>query len=253
MLLKTFFIIIIILITLLIGPIWLAVTGQVQFGQNWQTADRHSIGIAPTAGQFKEAVVQLYEARAFNWRGLFAVHTWIAVKPYGATHYTNYQVIGWNAYHNRPIVDISSGAPDRLWFGHTPIIVKSLTGKKAEILITKIAKAAKSYPYAHTYQAWPGPNSNTFIAYILDQTPEFGAIMPANALGKDYVSLKIIITRLADKTGYRLSLWGVLGLIISNRQGVQLNLFGLTLGLSWQPWGVILPGLGLLPKPSNHE
>ncbi|ODN41589.1 DUF3750 domain-containing protein [Piscirickettsia litoralis] len=253
MLLKVISIVVIVLLVFLLGPLWLAVMGKVQFGQDWRTADRSSTGIAPKANRAKEAIVQVYEAKAFNWRGLFAVHTWISVKPQGADHYTNYQVIGWNAYHGRPIIDISSGAPDRMWFGHEPKVIKTILGKPAQAMIPKIEQAVKSYPYPKTYQAWPGPNSNTFIAYVLSHVPELGVAMPANALGKDYVPLRQMISQVPSKTGYRLSLLGVFGLAVSSQEGVQVNLLGLTLGLSWRPWGVIVPGVGLIPEVKDDH
>lgn len=47
---------------------------------DWRTASRDSAGIAPLPAETPEAVVQVYAARTFNWRGTFAVHTWVAVK-----------------------------------------------------------------------------------------------------------------------------------------------------------------------------
>ncbi len=42
---------------------------------DWRTAPRHSIGIAPDPATTPEAVVQVYATRAFGWRGAFGVHT----------------------------------------------------------------------------------------------------------------------------------------------------------------------------------
>ena len=39
--------------------------------------------------------MQVYAARTVGWRGVMAVHTWIAFKPRGAAEYTRYEVIGW--------------------------------------------------------------------------------------------------------------------------------------------------------------
>jgi cytosine/uracil/thiamine/allantoin permease len=36
------------------------------------------------------------------------------------------------------------------------------------------------------YNAWPGPNSNTFVATILAAVPEIGVTLPATAIGKDF-------------------------------------------------------------------
>ncbi len=50
---------------------------------DWRTASRESIGIAPDPATTPEAVVQVYAARAYGWRGAIGSHTWIAVKPEG--------------------------------------------------------------------------------------------------------------------------------------------------------------------------
>ena len=62
---------------LLAGPLLAVSCGDVSMGQDWRTADRSSAGIAPDPRNTPEAVVQVYAARAFNWRGALAVHTWV--------------------------------------------------------------------------------------------------------------------------------------------------------------------------------
>ncbi len=42
-----------------------------------------------------------------------------------------------------------------------------LRGEKAEAAIPKIRQAAADYPYRDSYRVWPGPNSNTFVSFIL--------------------------------------------------------------------------------------
>ena len=58
-------------------------------------ASREPVGLAPDPATTREAVVQVYAARTIGWRGMFGVHTWVAVKPAGAQDYTVYEVIGW--------------------------------------------------------------------------------------------------------------------------------------------------------------
>ena len=62
---------------------------------NWRTASRKPAGIAVDPTKYKEAVIEVYAADAFSWRGWFAVHTWIAVKPQNAAEYTVFEVVGW--------------------------------------------------------------------------------------------------------------------------------------------------------------
>src|SRR5207244_9101448 len=64
-------------------------------GVPWYEARRDSTGLAPEPAATPEAVVQVYAARAVSWRGVLAVHTWIAVKPTGADRYMRYEVLGF--------------------------------------------------------------------------------------------------------------------------------------------------------------
>ena len=43
------------------------------------------------------AIVQVYAAPTYGWRGYFAVHPWIIYKRRGETAYTRYDVVGWRA------------------------------------------------------------------------------------------------------------------------------------------------------------
>ncbi len=61
--------------------------------QDWRTADRSSMGIAPRPEDESDALVQIYAARAFRWRGYFAVHTWEATKEKNSASSSPYQVI----------------------------------------------------------------------------------------------------------------------------------------------------------------
>ena len=50
---------------------------------------------APDPSQHPEAVVQVYGADVWGFRGNFAIHTWVATKEKNASAYQIYQVIGW--------------------------------------------------------------------------------------------------------------------------------------------------------------
>src|SRR5438093_10435833 len=80
---------------LLILPV--LVSGCLPDGRNgvpWYEARRDPTGLAPNPATTPEAVIQVYAARAVSWRGVFSVHTWIAVKPTGAERYTRYEGLG---------------------------------------------------------------------------------------------------------------------------------------------------------------
>ena len=73
--------------------------------------------VAPDPEDHPGAVVQVYGADVWGFRGRFAIHTWIATKDRGASEYRNYQVIGWRLRRNGTAVSISEGDPARPWFG----------------------------------------------------------------------------------------------------------------------------------------
>jgi Protein of unknown function (DUF3750) len=115
--------------------------------KDWRTAHRSSVGLAPLPDQEPRAVVQVYAARAINWRGYFVVHSWIAVKPKDAGQYTTYHVMGFRIKRTGSAVVIEQEIPDRRWFGAEPMLIADLRGEKAEAAIPKIQAAAESYKY----------------------------------------------------------------------------------------------------------
>ena len=156
-------------------------------GANFWELERGPSGQAPDPATTPEAVVQVYAARTVGWRGLFAVHTWIAVKPSGAAAYTRYEVIGWGVDQGAPPLRVNRMGPDNYWFGARPDRLVDLRGEGVDALIHRVQAAVASYPYLSSYRTWPGPNSNTFTAWIGRQVPELRLELPPTAIGKGYL------------------------------------------------------------------
>ena len=209
---------------------------------DWRTASRESTGVAPDPATTCEAVVQVYVARAYSWRGWFGVHTWIATKPTGGLAFTVYQVVGWQVFHGGgPALVIGEGVPDRRWFGSEPKIIVDLRGQGVDDVIRRIDAAARSYPYADDYVLWPGPNSNTFTAYIGRQIPELILDLPPTAIGKDFLTNGSIFAASPSRTGYQVSLYGLLGVLAAVEEGLEINVLGLTFGVDPLDLAVKLP------------
>jgi len=225
------------LVLLLTGPALLAMSGSIPMGGSWQGADRSSAGLAPDPALTHEAVVQVYGARAFKWRGVFAAHTWIAAKDEGAAQYTLYQVTRWRGMQASP------GVADMHWFGNRPHVLGELRGTEASRAIERIEALVDDYPYRDLYRAWPGPNSNTFVAWITRQVPELQARLPSIALGKDYLS-GAGVAAAPSGTGLQVSAYGLLGVLVASREGLEINLLGLVLGFDPRRPGIKLPGIG---------
>ncbi len=213
---------------------------------DWRTASREPAGIAPDPASTPEAVVQVYVARAFSWRGYFGVHSWIAVKPSKALHFTVYEVIGWRHHRNQSVLSISRRPADARWFGAMPEIIADLRGAGVDAVIERIDRVARAYPYADAYTVWPGPNSNTFTAYVGRQVPELKLDLPPTAIGKDYLTNGTPFAKAPSGTGGQFSIFGLLGILIGAEEGLEINLLGLTFGIDPMDPALKLPFFGRL-------
>jgi hypothetical protein len=187
-----------------------------------------------------EAVVQVWGARTRGAKGIFGVHTWVAIKPEGAAEFTIYEVVGWRLRWSDSALVIRNRAPDS-WFGAPGELYAEKRGAGVEELIRRIDKAAHEYPFAKTYSLWPGPNSNTFTAWIARAVPELETDLPATAIGKDYIGSDLISSAPSGR-GFQFSLRGLLGVAASGVDGLELNILSLNFGVS--PSGIKLPLLG---------
>lgn len=234
-----------IVMVLLGGPGLAVATGAVDLNRSWATADRSPAGLVPDPANTPEAVVQVYAARAFSWRGAFGVHPWFAVKPAGAARYTVYEVVGWRVYGGLSAVSVSNRPADGRWFGATPEVLADLRGEAAAAAIPKIEEAARTYPYAAQYRIWPGPNSNTFAAWVGRAVPELRLHLPATAMGKDFLGTDLL-ARAPSGTGWQFSLFGVAGVLLAIEEGLEVNVLGLTFGVVPKELAIKVPGLGRL-------
>jgi hypothetical protein len=216
--------------------------------EDWRTASREPVGLAPDPATTPEAVIQVYAARAVRWRGYFGVHTWIAAKPPGAANFTVYEVNGWRLRRSGSAVVASDRAPDSRWFGKAPELLADLRGAEAAALIERLERAVGRYPYAGEYRVWPGPNSNTFTAFVLRDIPELRVDLPPTAIGKDYLGSRVA-ARAPSGTGWQLSLLGTFGVLAAGQEGLEINVLGLTFGVDPLDLAVKLPLIGRIELP----
>lgn len=214
--------------------------------KSWKTADRSSAKIAPLPSEAPEAIVQIYTARAFSWRGYFGVHPWVSVKPKNAEQYTVYQVLGWNVRRGLSAVSVKKDIPDRIWFDKKPTLIFELRGEQAEQAIPKIAKAVESYSYNNQYGVYPGPNSNTFVAHIIRSVPELTVELPPTAIGKDRLNNNQFFAWSESGTGVQASLYGLLGFTVGAAEGIELNIIGMNFGIDFLSPALKLPFIGRL-------
>ena len=237
------------LLLLLLGPIGVLASGTLDMETPWQQTRSASTGQAPDPAVEGRAVVQVYGARTVRWRGAFGIHPWIAVKRAGADHYTTYQVVGWRArYGNDVLVTSTETQPDSHWYGAYPQLLADHRGAGVEDMIDDIEAAVAAYPWGHEYRLWPGPNSNTFVAWVARQVPELHLDLPPTAIGKDYLGPDTFFDRAPSGTGWQLSVLGLAGVTVAREEGLELNLLGLGFGFDVNDLKLRLPGFGKLPS-----
>ena len=130
-------------------------------------------------------VVRLYCARLPAPLGLFASHYWFTVDD-GA------RCDRWEIWQTAGAGGVCFGhlhcnlkAPDDGVGGGPARVAAKWEGEDAARLNAALAEAAERYPFCHRYLAWPGPNSNTFAAWVLRRA-QVDFRLPRNAIGRNY-------------------------------------------------------------------
>src|SRR6188508_3722715 len=114
-----------------------AITGDtscMHLRSDWRTASNEPVGLAPDPAEVKEAVVQVYGARTVGAKGLFGVHTWVAVKPTEAEEWTVYEVVGWRLRWSESAIVVHSRQPDARWYGAAPELYVDRRGPRVDEL-----------------------------------------------------------------------------------------------------------------------
>ena len=113
-------------------------------------------------------------------------------------------------------------------------------------MIPLILRAVREYRYARPgdYRAWPGPNSNTFVAAVMASVPRIATNLPPTAIGKDYPYNGRWYGLTPSGTGLRVTLGGYAGLTVGWAEGVEINILGAVWGLDIRRPAVKLPALG---------
>jgi hypothetical protein len=221
--------------------LWWAMRDDV--APNWRAADWSSAKLLPEPAAAREPIVAIYAARVGRWRGIFAHHSWVVVKEADAPHYTRYDKVGWGSP-----VRTNGWPPDGRWFGNAPQPVLVIRGPEAARLIPQIRAAVASYPYHGwgDYRAWPGPNSNTFVAHIVRSVPGLAAALPPTAIGKDWHPADDLVGLTPSRTGIQISLAGYAGLSVGWIEGIEVNFLGLVAGIDVRRPALKVPGWGRL-------
>lgn len=197
-----------------------------------------------SVNNYNGGVVQVYAARTHGAKKALAVHTWISVKKAGEQRFTTYEIIGWRLRYQGTALATRYSRPDKDWWGHGPELLLDYRAADVDKVIDDIVAAVESYPYKDEYQVWPGPNSNTFTAYVGLQVPQLGLDLPSTAIGKDYRAISDIVGLSPSGSGVQASIFGLLGLTLGVEEGLELNILGLSFELDLFDLAIELPGVG---------
>ena len=209
--------------------------------------------LSPPPHLYSPAIIQVFGARTKGAKQALAIHTWISTKRANAKEYTSYEIIGWRLRRGPTALVVRQGNPDRDWWGSQPQLLLDKRGEQVEELINKIEQAVADYPYKTEYHAWPGPNSNTFTAFIARAVPELKLDLPSTAIGKDYRDVADVVGMSPSGQGVQFSLWGLLGVTAGIQEGLELNILGLNFELDVFDLALELPGVGRLGFSETDE
>jgi len=212
------------------------------------------------------AMVMVKTARlpdTMDWYTRFAHHAWLEVRLQDGQWQRVEIIDEWSPPRIQNISQDTVLA-DYRW--RRPVdVLEVLTGASAQAAgerVLELARQCEEFGVSHArrqraqetgadpdslpmlgrgYQAWPGPNSNSFVAWVVENTPNLHAELDHNAVGKD--------ATLPFRAGLTTSGYGVeidsayLGAGIGLRQGAELRLAGLTFGIGLWPPALKLPFL----------
>ena len=132
--------------------------------------------------------VQLRAAKLPGIIGHIAVHYWFVIlKTSGADRWEVWQhpeksECSWGHLHKN-LMAINAGVDQGdSW------VEAEWHDERAHILTTVIENSPANYPDQNRYHYWPGPNSNTYAQWILNQVNSSVGLSP-QGLGKDYHGL----------------------------------------------------------------
>lgn len=124
----------------------------------------------------------------------FAVHTWVVTNKKGKVNrwevwqFKDVKKPSWEHVHKN-LMGPFIGMNKYLWKDYprngTKLITK-VQGDEAKKIIDFVEKNASSYKFRDKYRYFPGPNSNTFTQWVLNQSKILKRVLPKNAFGKNY-------------------------------------------------------------------
>lgn len=210
---------------------------------SWAKADWSATGLLPSPSADREAAVYVLAARTGGFKGAFSVHSWIVLKKPNAARYERYDKVGWGEPVRR-----NAYPPDGRWYSNMPSVIAKVTGPRAEPLVAQAEAAIARYPWSKRgdYTIWPGPNSNSFTAFVVRQVPGLHASLPPTAIGRDFSPGIASFEWLPGAWGFHATLHGIAGIALGLKSGIELQFLGLVAGVDFSRPALLIPAFGRL-------
>ncbi len=145
----------------------------------------------------------------------------------------------WELWQNANAGGLSWGhihrdllGPDSDVGGGAPRVEREWRGLDARVLLA-VLRRPEDYPHRNAYVAIPGPDCNTYVAWVLREAGVSADLDP-RALGKDYLG-PVGVARTTTGTGVQAES-ALLGVKVGVEDGVELHFVNLTGGIdTWPP------------------
>ncbi len=169
-----------------------------------------------------------------------ARHPWVALRDEGKHKWERWEVMCCPGRRGRstvrrsirsPLSDYGGGGGDVRLHG-------VIRGARAKSIAACVRARGPYYPHRSDYLVWPGPNSNTFVDWLI-RACDIDVDLPATSIGKDYRGL-FGVSSTAGGTGLQIET-PVVGLKIGLTEGIELHVLTFPIGIDLWPPAIILP------------
>lgn len=169
-----------------------------------------------------------------------ARHPWVSLRDAGSSEWERWEVMCCPDRSRFSTVKRSRRPPESDYGGGGGDVRfhAVITGERARRAIECVRREAPRYPDRDRYRAWPGPNSNTFVDYVIRKCG-LGTDLPAPSIGKDYRGL-IGVSWTSGGTGFQIET-PVVGVKLGLTEGVEIHILGMAIGIDLWPPAIIVP------------
>jgi len=201
----------------------------------------------PRDSEWIVAVKSCSIPQSMPWYSRFAEHTWIDMKRGDEQSWARVEVSGKYSGATDKRISADAARRDVRWSNESVRVHAVFFGEQAAGMQTRIAQltAELDARYANGgYEAWPGPNSNTFVRELTQRIPDLAFAFHHNAVGKDYTWFDAGLA--PSRTGVHFDTWPI-GATVAAQEGLELHLLQFTFGLRLWPPRLELPFLPPIP------